>query len=75
MMEIGIVAICLEKSMMSSNLELMGEGHLEQIYHMFAYMQKYHNSETVFYPSNPVIYQSKVEHKDWTSTKFRNFQR
>ena len=37
---------------------------------MFAYLKKYHNSELVFDPSNPIIDEAEFEKKDWTSSKF-----
>ena len=38
--------------------------------HIFAYLKKYHNSEMVFDPSDPVIDESQFEEKDWTTTEF-----
>jgi hypothetical protein len=74
MVELGRVDICLETSMMSSHLALPREGHLEQVYHMFAYLKKYHNLEIVFDPSDPVIDESNFEHQDWTSSEFGHAQ-
>ena len=56
--------------MLSSHLALPWEGHLKQVYHMFAYLKKYHNSELVFDPSDPIINEAKFEKNDWTSSKF-----
>jgi hypothetical protein len=44
--ELGRVDICLEVSMMSSHLVLPREGYLEQGFHIFAHLKKYHNTET-----------------------------
>ena len=41
--------------MMSSHLALPREGHLEQVLHIFAYLRKYHNTELVYDPSDPVV--------------------
>ena len=41
--------------MMSSHLALPREGHLEQVLHIFAYLKKYHNTELVYGPSDPVV--------------------
>ena len=41
--------------MMSSHLALPREGHLEQILHIFAYLQKYHNTDLVYDPTDPVV--------------------
>ena len=48
MVNLGRVDICLEVSMMSSHLALPREGHLEQLYHIFAHIKKYYNTEMVF---------------------------
>ena len=60
--------------MMSSHLALPREGHLAQVYHIFAYLRKYHNSEMVFDPSDPVINESEFERQDWTPSEFGHAQ-
>ena len=70
MVELGRVDICLEVSMMSSHLALPREGHLNELYHIFSYLKKYHNTEMVFDPSDPVIDEDEFERKDWTSSEF-----
>ena len=45
MVELGRVDICLEILMMSSSLALPRMGHLEQLYHIFSYLKKHHNTE------------------------------
>ena len=72
MVELGRVDICLEVSMLLSHLALPREGHLEQVLHVFAYLDKYHNSEMVFDPSDPVIDKSLFEQMDWSSSEFGN---
>ena len=72
--ELGRVDICLEVSMMSSHLALPREGHLSQVLQIFAYLKKYHNTELVFDPSDPVIDEAKFERKDWTSSEFGHIQ-
>jgi hypothetical protein len=62
--ELGRVDICCEVSMLSSHLALPRQGHLLQLYHIFAYLKKYHNTEMVFDPSDPVIDESLFERKD-----------
>ena len=66
--DLGLVDICLGTLMMSSNLALPREVHLEHVYHMFAYLRKYHNSEMVSGPSDPVIDGAEFGRKDWNST-------
>ena len=72
--ELGRVDICLECSMMSSHLALPREGHLQQVLQMFAYLKKYHNTEMVFDPSDPVVDESSFEKRDWTSSEFEHLQ-
>ena len=56
--------------MMSSHMALPREGHLEQIFHIFSYLRKYHNTEMVLDPSDFVIDESKYQRRDWTSSEF-----
>jgi hypothetical protein len=74
MVELGRVGICLEYLMISSHLALPRKGHLFQLFQMFAYLKKYHNTEMVFEPSDPVIDESSFELRDWTSSKFGHIQ-
>ena len=66
MVELGRVDICTEVSMMSSHLALPIEGHLESVFHMFAYLKKNHNSEMVFDPLETVIDMSDLPREDWS---------
>jgi hypothetical protein len=68
--ELGRVDICLEVSMLSSHLALPRKGHLEQVFHIFAHLKKYHNAEVVYDPSDPVIDEAEFEAKDWASSEF-----
>ena len=68
--ELGRVDVCLEVSMMSSHLALPREGHLEQVLHIFAYLKKYHNTELVYDPSDPVVDENDFERRDWASSEF-----
>ena len=70
MVELGRVDVCLEVSMMSSHLALPREGHLEQVLHIFAYLKKYHNTELVYDPSDPVVDENDFERRDWASSQF-----
>ena len=70
MVELGRIDICLEVSMLSSHLVMPREGHLEQVYHIFAYLRKYHNLELVFDPTVPKFDEEAFERKDWTSSEF-----
>jgi hypothetical protein len=68
--ELGRIDICLETSMLSSHLALPREGHLAQTFHVFAYLRKYHNTEMVFDPSDPVVNEAAFDRQDWTSSEF-----
>jgi hypothetical protein len=68
--ELGRLGICLECSMMSSHMAMPREGHLYQLFQVFAYLKKYHNTKMVFDPSDPIIDESSFELKDWTSSVF-----
>ena len=70
MVELGRVDICLECSMLSSHLALPREGHLHQVFHVFAYLKKYHNTELVYDPSDPVIDEKDFAREDWASSEF-----
>ena len=69
------IDICLEVSIMSYHLVLQQEGILSHLPQVFSYLQKYHNSDLVLNPSDPVIDKSLFEWKDWTSSEFGNVKR
>ena len=56
--------------MMSSHIEILQEGHLEQLHHVFAYPKKHHNYYIALNPSDQAIDQSEFERQDWTSSEF-----
>ena len=60
--------------MLSSHLALPREGHLYQLFQIFAYLKKFHNAEQVYDPSDPTIDDSLFELKDWTSSEFGHLQ-
>ena len=60
--------IFVELSMMSSHLELPSTCHLEQVLHMLRYLNKCHNSEMVFDPSEPYVSHKYFKHEDWSSS-------
>ena len=51
--ELGRVDINCEVSEMASMMALPREGHLDQLYHLFAYLSSKHNAEMVFDPTVP----------------------
>ena len=70
MVELGRVDICVEVSLMSSQMALPRRGHLDQLFHLFSYLKNHHNSEMVFDPSEPTIDKSQFEREDWSSTVY-----
>ena len=72
MVELGRVDITTEVSMLSSCLALPREGHLKQLFRMFSYLEKQHNSEMVFdYTLLDVDY-SEFPKQDWDKTVYAN---
>jgi hypothetical protein len=47
--------------MLSFHLALPREGHLYQLFQVFASLKKYHNTEMVYDPSDPCIVESAFE--------------
>ena len=64
-MELGRVDICLEVSLMSSHLSLPGEGHLDELFHIFAYLKCKHRARVVFDPTYPSINNDAFSRHDW----------
>ena len=52
-------------SMMSSFVALPREGHLQQLFHIFAYLKAHHNARLVLDPSYPDIDATTFENKNW----------
>jgi hypothetical protein len=57
-----------------SHLALLREGHLNQVFHIFAYLKKYHNTELVYDLSDPCVDEPDFELQDWTSSGFGHLQ-
>ena len=69
--ELGRVDIDVEVSMMSSHLALPREGHLRELYHIFAYLKSHANTEMVFDPTPPVPFDmSLFERADWSFSPY-----
>ena len=62
--------ICLEVLMLSSHFALPCKGHLEQVFQIFGYLKKYHNTELVYDPSNPELNPAQFERRDWMPSEF-----
>ena len=55
MVELEKVDICTEISMMSSCLAMPCRGHLNVMFHVFAYLKKNHNTEMAFDSTEPEV--------------------
>jgi hypothetical protein len=53
--KLGMIDIFVEVSMLSSHNAMPRVGHLEAIYHIFAYLKKHENSTLVFDEAIPYI--------------------
>ena len=65
MVELGRVDIITEVSLLASHLALPREGHLEAVFHIYAYLKCKHNSRMVFDPTYPTIDMTKFMAHDW----------
>ena len=72
--ELGRVDICLECSIMSSQIALPRVGHLEQVLHIFGYLKTHHNAELVFDPTPPEIDHAAFERRDWSTSEFGHLE-
>ena len=57
-----------ETSEIAPMMEMPREGHVEQIFHMFAYLRINHNSLMVFYLIEPDIDDSQFVREDWSAS-------
>jgi hypothetical protein len=66
MVEMGRVDIAVEVSMMSSYVAMPREGHLQQVFHIFAFLKGEHNARMVFDPSYPDVDSDSFPKRDWS---------
>ena len=71
--ELSRVDICLEVLLLSSHLALPREGYFKQVLQVF--FQKYHNTELIYDPSNPIIDEGQFQRRDWTSSEYGHVDR
>jgi hypothetical protein len=64
--EMGRVDITVEVSMMSSYVAMPREGHLQQLFHIFAFLKGEHNARMVFDPSYPDVDFEVFPKRDWS---------
>jgi hypothetical protein len=65
--ELGRIDIITEVSMLSTYICLPREGHLEAVFHVFAYLVLQHNAIVVFYPKYPAVDMGTFIKTDWKS--------
>ena len=65
MVELGRIDMITEVSLLASHIALPREGHLEAVFHIFAYLKNKHNARMVFDPTYRNIDQSKFIRCDW----------
>ena len=58
--------------MMVSHMALPREGYMEALLHIFGYLKKYHNTEMVYDPSDPVVDKMQFMMWDWVTSEFRH---
>ena len=64
--ELGRIDIATEVSLLGSHVTLPRKGHLQTVFHIYAYLMKRHNSRLAVDPSYPEIDMRVFHHKDWT---------
>ena len=69
-----MVDIYPELLILSSHMDLRRQGNLNQVFHIFAFPEKYHNTKLVFDFSDPCFEESDFELKDWKSSEFGPLQ-
>ena len=65
MVELGRIDMMTEVSMLASHLAMPREGHLEAIFHIYAYLKQKYNSRLAFDPTYPCIDMSDFKECDW----------
>ena len=68
--ELGRVDIDCEVSMMSSHMALPREGHLKELFNIFAYLKAHANAEMVFDLTPILPYKSLFEREDWSYSPY-----
>lgn len=65
MVELGRVDIMVAVSMLSRYLANPRVGHLEEVFHIFAYLKRYDRSAIVFDPTTPEFDETRFAKCDW----------
>jgi hypothetical protein len=66
--ELGRVDICTEVSMMAAHCAMPRKGHLDAVWHMFAYLKKHDKSKMVFDSRSPTfsVKTNELPRPDWS---------
>jgi hypothetical protein len=64
--EIGRLDILLEVALLSTHLALPRQGHLEQVYHVVAYMKQGPRRRLFLDPDHPILGEDRFVKYDWT---------
>ena len=68
--ELGRGDLTMEVSALASMMAMPREGHLEQLFHMFAFLKMQHNGVMVFDPTEPDIDESCFVREDWSAAAY-----
>ena len=73
--ELGRVDITAEVSMLSSCMSMPREGHLKQVFMMFAYLERHHNAVLLFDPT-PMNFDKEGDFpkQDWSHSIYKTDQ-
>ena len=63
--ELGRIDIVVEVGLLARFQACPRKGHLEQLFHVFAYLKKYHRSSLVFDWTEPELDESRFKDCDW----------
>ena len=64
--DLGQVDINTEVSVLSSHLALPRIGHIDAVFHIFAYLKKKHNSDMVYDPTEVDFDRYAFPKEDWS---------
>jgi hypothetical protein len=64
-LELGRIDIITEVSILSTSLCMPHEGHLDAVFHLFAYLSLHHNARVVFDPTYPDVDMRAFIKTDW----------
>jgi hypothetical protein len=64
--ELGQLDIYIEVALLSQHLALSRVGHLEAVYHIFAYLHKHDRSRIILDPTDPFPHTPTAAKPDWT---------